>query len=143
MIAALVSFALMSFANAEFGMSSNVISLKAAQHNPSLVNAIYSQVNPLEVLSPERSGTYTVQVVLKKTVYLINGTIKEWAMFFRDIDGMSPLCGENGKPYTMVNKNPFSNAGSKISPFSEANPFGKKGKKQPSKKIINAFKIDR
>jgi|GEM_PF-1698726 len=139
MITALISFALMSFANAELGMSKNVISLKAAMSNPSLVSAIYSQVDPLTILNIEKAGTFTVQVVLKKSVYLISGTYKEWSLFFRDVDNLNLLCKDNTKPVSSVDKNPFGNAGYRISPFSKSNPFGKKGKKQPSKKGITVI----
>ena len=142
MITALVSFALMSFANAELGMSKNVISLKAAVHNPQLVNAIYNQVNPTDILNIERFGTYTVSVVLKKTVYLINGTFKEWKMFFRDVDVKSPLCNAQKNPDSFIESNPFGISGHGVSPSIESDPGGIKLKKHPSKKIINVFKGD-
>jgi hypothetical protein len=136
MIAALVSFALMAFANTEFGMSKNVISLRTASMNAHFVSAIHAQVSPGDIFYSERVGTYTAQVVLKKTVYLVTGTIGEWKLFFRDVDGMSPLCKENTKPDSSVDANdfgvnykPFGNAGYRANPFSQENPFGKKGKK--------------
>jgi hypothetical protein len=135
MIVAFVSFALTTFANTEFGMSKNVISLRTASTNSHFVHAIHSQVNPADIFNAERVGSYTAQVVLKKTVYLVTGTIGEWKLFFRDVDGMSPLCRDNTKPDSSVDENdfgvnykPFGNAGYRVNPFSQANPFGKKGK---------------
>ena len=115
MITALVSFALMSFATTELALSKNTISLKAAICNAELVKAMHSQINSTVFMKCDCSGTYTAQVTLKKTVYLISGSYAEWrAFFYVNID---------------VNVNPYSNAGKKTNPFSQANPFGKKGKK--------------
>jgi hypothetical protein len=157
MITALVSFALMSFANAELGMSKNVISLKTAMQSPQLVAAIYSQVNPADIFNSERAGTYTAQVVLKKTVYLINGTFNEWNLFFRDIDGRNAISNNLKKPASLndvapvpIIKNPFSTSGTRVNPFStskkhpspysEKDPFGEKGKKPlPSKKDVKGM----
>ena len=128
MITALVAFALMSFANANLGFSKNVISLKEASYKTELVRAIYSQVNPLEFLQSESSGLYTAQVVVKKVVYLITGTYKEWRFFFMGDSGISPLCNiKNTNPFG--EENPFDKAGDHYNPFGKSNPFGNKGKK--------------
>jgi hypothetical protein len=146
MITALVSFALMSFANTEFGMSKNVISLKTALQSPKLVGAIYSQVFPADIFNSDRAGSYTAQVMLQKTVYLITGTISEWNYFFRDIDGIHSLCRNQKKPVILdeedplrVVTNPFGTGGALENPFStsgvrntgydDKDPFGKKRKK--------------
>jgi hypothetical protein len=149
MITALLSFALMSFANAELGMSKNVISLKAAMSNPQLTKAIHSQVSPLDILNSERAGYYTAQIVLKKTVYLITGTYKDWSYFFRDIDGMSPLCTDKKLPATLVDgdplfskKNPFSTSVKRPSSSSEKDPFGDKRKKPMTSETWNKALLD-
>ncbi len=147
MITALVSFALMSFASAEPGMSKNVISLKAALQSPQLVQAIYSQVNPADIFNYERAGNYTVHVVLKKSVYLISGSFNEWNLFFRDVDGLSILpkpvkkqASLNDEDPLRVGTNPFGTAKTRINPYSEKDPFGEKGKKPiPSKKVIKVL----
>ena len=157
MITALVSFALMSFATVELGMSKNVISLRTAMQSPQLVQAIYSQVNPADIFNIEKVGSYTVQVLLKKTVYLINGTLSEWKLFFRDIDGMDAIGKNLNKPATLNDvappppiKNPFSTSGTRVNPFStskkypssysEKDPFGEKGKKPiQSKKAVKVL----
>jgi len=136
LIAALLSFALMSFANTELGLSKNVISLKAAMANQQLAQAIYSQVKILDILNSERAGFYTAEIVLKKTVYLITGTYDEWNYFFRDIDSMSPLCTDIKKSGLPIDKgslfskkNPFGTSVKRPSPHSEKDPFGDKRKK--------------
>jgi hypothetical protein len=143
MITALVSFALMSFANAEFGMSKNVISLKAARNNVELVHAIYEQVSPAAIFNAERAGSYTAQVVLKKTVYLINGTLGEWKLFFRDVDAKSPLCNETRTPASYSEANDFGVCKVKINPLRQKNPFGHAGKKPVSQKLVKGIKGDR
>ena len=149
MITALVSFALMSFASTELGMSKNVISLKTAMASPQLINAIYTQVSPLDVLNSERAGFYTVQIVLKKTVYLISGSYKDWDYFFRDIDGMSPLCADKKLPASLVDRNPllskkgpFSTSVKRPSSFSEKDPFGSKAKKPIASEKANKGLLD-
>ncbi len=142
MIAALVSFALMSFANTNLGLSKNVISLKTARNSPQLVHAIHAQVSPAVIFNSERAGSYTAQVVLKKTVYLITGTIREWKLFFHDTDGRSPLCDETGKPVSFSEGNDFGVNKVKINPLRQKNPFGHKGKKPISKKLVKGIKSD-
>ena len=121
MITALVSFALMSFANTELGMSKNVITLKAAMGNPALVSAIYSQVNPADILNTEKFGTFTAQVVLKKTVYLISGTYAEWKRFF--------LMETDSKT--------IDEPGERLLPYFKGNPASLSAKKT---KVKKAFK---
>jgi len=123
MIAALVSFALMSFAKTELGMSKNVISLKEAIHNAELVTAIHSQVNPADFLGRDQVGSYTVQLLVNKNIYLVTGTKSEWRNFFYAEADVKPFCKVDFKPVLLSEKNPFGNAGKLI------NPFGKKGKK--------------
>lgn len=142
MIVALVSFALMSFANTDFGMSKNVISLRTARNSVELVHAIHDQVSPAVIFNAERAGSFTAQVVLKKTVYLITGTIKEWKMFFRDVDGKSPLCGNTEKHGSYSEGNDFGVCKVKINPLRQKNPFGHAGKKPVSQKPINDLKGD-
>ena len=142
MITALVSFALMSIANAELGLSKNVISLTTARNNVQLVHAIHDQVNPAVIFNAERAGSYTAQVVLKKTVYLITGTISEWKLFFRDLDGKSPLCDNTAKPASLSEGNDFGFCPVKINPLRQKNPFGHAGKKPTSEKPVKKMKGD-
>jgi hypothetical protein len=142
MIAALVSIALMTFANTELGMSKNVISLRTARSSVQLVHAIYSQVSPAVIFNSERAGSYTAQVMLKKTVYLITGTIREWKLFFRDVEGKSPLCNKIKKPVSLNDANDFGVNKVKPNLFRQQNPFGHKGKKPISKKLIKGIKSD-
>ena len=134
MITALVSFALMSFANAELTTSKNVISLKAAAQNAELVAAICSQVEPTYFFRCKCSGPHTEQVKVNKTEYLINGTFAEWRRFFNGIVKDKPGYENDIKLGLFSEKNPFGTAGHKINPFSEANPFSNKGKKTRAKK---------
>ncbi len=92
MIVVLVSFALMAFAGTELGMSKNVISLRTASTNSYFVSAIHNQVNPADIFNSERTGMYTAQIVLKKTVYLVTGSLGEWKLFFRE-------CTDPRKPF--------------------------------------------
>ncbi|MCD4744247.1 MAG: hypothetical protein K8R67_17430 [Desulfobacteraceae bacterium] len=123
MITALVSFALMSFATTELAMSKNVISLKAAMQNTELVRAMYCQINAEDFLRSERSGLFTAQVVLKKTVYLINGTYAEWKYFFH--------IETDGKPNDEASK--------QLLPYFKENPFSLSNKKVKGKKTIKSL----
>jgi len=143
MIVALVSFALMTFANTELGLSKNVIALRTARANAHLVSAIHNQVNPADIFNTERAGNYTAEVMLKKTVYLITGSIAEWKLFFRDTDGRSPLLNEVKKPVTFNDANNFGVCKVKINPLRQKNPFSNKGKKPVSSKKIDGKLSDR
>ena len=120
MITALVSFALLSFATTELSLSKNVISLKEAMQNTELVRAMYGQINAADLLRSESSGLYTAQVVVKKTVYLINGTYAEWKRFFHLETDIKP----NDEP------------GERLLPYFKENPFSTSGKKVRGKKAI-------
>ena len=143
MIVVLVSFALMSFANAELGMSKNVISLRTARTNAHLVSAIHSQVSPADIFNAERVGPYTAQVVLKKTVYMVTGTISEWKLFFRDTSVKSPLLNEVEKSGLFSEGNDFGVCKVKINPLRQKNPFSNKGKTPVSQKLVKGEKSDR
>jgi uncharacterized membrane protein YcgQ (UPF0703/DUF1980 family) len=128
LIAALVSFALMSFANTQFGESSNVITLKYALTKSPIVNALYTQIHPAEFLKNEQSGIYTAHVRVKEVIYYVTASYKEWIDFFYEDPTMSSLCRGN-KTNTFGTSNPLGNAGISINPFGKTNPFGHKGKK--------------
>jgi len=135
LITALVSFALMGFANAGPTTSKNVISLKAATQNAELVAAIYSQVEPTYFFRCKCSGPHTEQVKINKTEYLVNGTFAEWRRFFNGIVKDKPGYQNDIKPGLLIDINPFGTAGHKINPFSVANPFSNEGKKTRAKKV--------
>ncbi len=131
MIAALVSFALMSFANAGFGTGKNVIHLKTAITNPEIAAAIQSQVDASFFYRCKCSGTHTVEVKTKKALYLIQATFAEWRIYFRNAANDKPVSpiGPGG-----INPSEFSES-PPLNPFSKSNPFSNKGKKPATKKV--------
>ncbi len=133
MITALVSFALMSFAKAETGLSKNVIHLKTAITNLDIRAAILNQVDGSLILRCKCAGQYTAEVKVNKTVYLVQGTFAEWRIFFRGTAIEKPIYLDS-EPGSFNESNPFGTDGTKINPFSEKNPFSKQGKKPTVKK---------
>jgi hypothetical protein len=128
MIAALVSFALMSFANTQLGKTSNVITLKEALSKTAIVSALHSQINPAEFLKNEQPGIYTAHVRVKATMYSVTASYKEWHNFFYGNPTESPLCIDNkANPFSLSNL--FGLSGKSINPFGKSNPFGHKGPK--------------
>jgi hypothetical protein len=51
-------------------------------HDPGLVAAIYSQVNPDDV-SKSLSRIYVARVIYQRTEYHIHGKVEQWKSFFR------------------------------------------------------------
>ena len=131
MIAALVSFALMSFASTELGMSKNVIHLKTAITNPEIAAAIQSQVDTSFFYRCKCSGTHTVAVRVKKDLYLVQATFAEWRIYFRNAVDVKPVrpIGPGGINPSLFSESP------PLNPFSKSNPFSNKGKKPATKKI--------
>ena len=127
MIAVLVSFALMSFASTELGMSKNVISLKTAITNPEIAAAIQSQVDASFFYRCKCSGTHTVEVRVKKDLYLIQATFAEWRIYFRKAVSKNPFGTTGSIDLDGINPSEYSES-SPLNPFSTVNPFSNKGK---------------
>nr|NQU89336.1 hypothetical protein [Bacteroidota bacterium] len=82
LIAAFVSFTLMSLATTELGTNDIVIPLKKAMYHVELVKALHAQIDPAEFLTGEGSTSYTAQIFVNKDMYLVKGTDSEWRAFF-------------------------------------------------------------
>ena len=90
LVAVMMAFATLSFAQAEQAPSSNepapvpqlsaLTSLRTALQNPALALAMHAQLSP-EFLQVERPS-YIVKVRFNHTIYNIYGTYEEWKVFF-------------------------------------------------------------
>ena len=94
LIAALMSFAAMSFAtnepaqnSSEYAEKSAIVKIKFidAVQIRGLVMAMYDQLSP-RMLQNEQNQPYVGKVVLNNTVYLISGSYRQWFFFFRDVN---------------------------------------------------------
>ena len=93
MIAAIVSFAMMSYADNLPRQTQNEkiikITLNQAMADRGLVGAMYAQLTPA-FLQVEQPGLYKATVRYKHKVIEIHGTKAAWVKFFRTKPGPSP-----------------------------------------------------
>ncbi len=86
LVAALMSFVMMSFAQSESARNSNPfavkISISKAMENPGLVKAMYRQIDEKTVLAGEPAGYITAQVSYGHVTHFIYGKYSEWLRFF-------------------------------------------------------------
>jgi len=131
LIAAFVSFAMLSFANAEVGLSKNEIHLKTALTYPEIAAAIQSQVQPDFFLRCRCEGTHTAAVKVGSTMYLVYATFADWRVYFKNANSEKPVgpIGPGG-----VNPHEFDDS-PQPNPFSTSNPFSNAGKKPLHKKV--------
>jgi len=83
LIAAFVTFALMSFSEDHKVKVNNIvsISLEKAMESRGLVRAMYLQLDQ-SFINAEKSGYYTAEVTFRGNRYLIRGSYKQWELFF-------------------------------------------------------------
>ena len=88
LIAAILSFALMSFTTnepcpfgADPGSAAVEISLRAAIHDAGLVRAMHAQIDK-SFLQNDQPGPYVAFVKYNRRTYGISGTHAEWTRFF-------------------------------------------------------------
>lgn len=84
LIATLLSFALLSYADNGPGNSKRIIkvTLSQARTVPGMTAAMYAQLNP-SFLNFEQPGQYSAVVRLNHKVYLVIASRKAWLTFFR------------------------------------------------------------
>jgi len=98
LIAAVVSFALMSYAGVDTENPAQKvekeriikITLKQALTDPGLVCAMYQQLTPA-FLQVEQPGLYVASVRYKFKLIEIYGTREAWVLFFRNKPGGVPI----------------------------------------------------
>ena len=98
LIAAILSFALMSFTtnepvslSADPGTLANKMALRTAMQNFDLVKAMHEQIDQ-SFLQVDQPGPYVARVKYKRVTYAIYGSLDEWKRFF------SVAIGNNDPP---------------------------------------------
>ena len=81
LVAALVSFTMMSMAQSNECVNQRVISLEKAITIPHLNYAMHQQIDLKSFLGEEREGLYVAKVLVQGKFFFVSGTYTQWYNF--------------------------------------------------------------